>query len=120
MKRQPIKRRTLFRAVLGAAAVAAFTPRWGRAATAVAASSDPVAGSGTAGTWKWVALPNSGGLQVHCVAPAGMTSVRVRWTAEGLVTAEYPAPLTVSAPAGPGAQSVAVGPGYGLTLRRAA
>lgn len=115
-----MKRRTLLRAILGATAVAAFLPRWGRAPTASAASAAPTGGSGTAKTWQWVALPNSGGLQVHCVAPVGVGTVRVRWTAEGLTTAEYPTPLTVAAPAESGVQNVTVGAGYAITVRRSA
>lgn len=98
-----MSRRSLIRAVLAAAHIA-LIPSAAAAATA---------GSSTAATWTWVALPGIG-LQVHCTAPAGRATVPVRWTAEGAVTASFPVALTTT----PGCVTMAAG--YGLTVRRVA
>ncbi len=119
-----MRRRTVLKAILAAAA-ATVAPR---VAVAAAVAVPPPArlaqglaqgGSGTAKVWRWVALPNSGGLQVYCTDANGATGVAVTWTADGVVTAAWPTPLTVRAPAGPGSQAVASGDGYGLAVCRA-
>lgn len=113
-----VKRRTLLAAML--AAVVGTVPLVRAASAHAAPQAIQVAGgAGTAQTWKWVALPDSGGLQVHCTAANSAASVRVSWTADGVVTAAWPTPLTVTAPAGPGVQALTSGGGYGLAVRRA-
>jgi hypothetical protein len=127
------------RAVLGAAfgvAAALITSRWWGTAATVAPAPDltpvsyaaPIGGSGTAKTWQWVALPNSGGLQVHCTAAYTLANAAVSWTADGVVTATFKLSstanlvLTVTAPAEPGASVVTSGgppgKGCGLAVRR--
>lgn len=114
-----MRRRTLLRVILGAAFAATAAGRTAKAApAAVKAPAAPrvAGGSGTAKAWQWVALPNSGGLQVHCTHPVAVT-----WTAQGVVTAAYTVPLTVTAPAvgtPSGVHVNAVGPGYAITVRR--
>lgn len=81
------------------------------------ATAAPTGGSGTAKTGTWVTLPGTG-LQVHATDATGRTtSVPVTWTADGVVTATWTVPLTVTAPSG-GGQSVTMA-GYGLAVRRA-
>lgn len=133
-----MKRRTVLGAVLGIIAAVPLTRYgWGWAAAPVARPAPhftpvsyaaPIGGSGTAKTWQWVALPDSGGLQVYCMAAVTLTSAAVRWTAEGVVTATYVIAgatytLTVAAPTGPGPGTVTTsggppGRGCGLTVRR--
>lgn len=112
-----MRRRTLLRILLGVVVATAplvrAAPAWATRAVQV------VGGSGTAKTWQWVALPNSGGLQVFCTAATAAASVAVSWTVDGVVTAAWPTPLTVTAPARPGVQVVASGGGYGISVRRA-
>lgn len=98
-----MSRRALLRSVF-AGAVAATT-----LGTATAAAA-PTSGSTTVQTWTWTRLPN--GLEVHCTAPDGVTSMAVRWTAGGDVTATCPVTLTATA----GNVTMA---GVGLTVRRA-
>ena len=97
-----MSRRSLLRSVF--AAVAAPL------ALATSAAAAPTSGSTTVQTWTWTRLPN--GLEVHCTAPDGVTTMTVRWTAGGEVTATCPVTLTATA----GAVTMA---GVGLTVRRA-
>ena len=105
-------RRSLFRAILGAA-VAPL-------ALTTAAAAAPVAGSTTARTGTWTDLPGSGGLQVCATDATGRTaSVPVTWTTDGRVTATWALPLTVTAPPAYAQQAVTSAGGYGLAVRRA-
>lgn len=117
-----MRRRTLLRVILAAAVL----PSWvspGRAAAAPprhqVVAGAPIGGSGTAAVWKWVKLPNSGGLQVQVIDASGsLASVAVSWTADGVVTAAWPTPLTVTAPADTGVQAGMSSAGYVLSVRR--
>lgn len=101
-----MNRRSLFRAVLAAAA----------APLTLATSATAAPTSGTVPTGAWVTLPGSG-LQVHATDATGRTtSVPVAWTADGRVTATWPVQLTVTAPAVGQAVTMA---GAGLAVRRA-
>lgn len=119
-----MKRRTLLGGVFATVAAVFTAPaiRACAATPAAPASTVPSGGSGNAALWEWKALPNSGGLQVHCTAANGRTAkVPVSWTADGVVTADYPnRPITVTAPAtADGTTHVASNGPYGLTVRRA-
>lgn len=88
-------------------------------ALATAAQAAPVAGSTTARTGTWTALPGSG-LQVHLTDASGRaTSAVVSWTTDGHVTATWALPLTVTAPDSTAGQRVTMAGGYGLAVRRA-
>lgn len=103
-------RRSLLAGLLAAAVVAVVRP--GRPVAAVSG------GSGTAKQWGWVALPDSGGLQVFVTAQAS-GSRPVSWTADGVVTCGA---LSVTAPPVGSAittQHVSSGAGFGLAVRRA-
>lgn len=101
-----VTRRSLFRAVLAAAA-APLTLTTG-------ASAAPT--SSTIPTGTWVTLPGTN-LQAHATDATGRTtSVPVTWTADGRVTATWPVVLTVAAPATGQAVTMA---GAGLAVRRA-
>ena len=107
-----VSRRTLLRAILGAAAAPI--------ALTTAAAAAPVAGSTTARTGTWTSLPGSGGLQVHATDASGRTvGVPVTWTADGTVTATWALQLTVTAPTAYAQQAVTSAGGYGLAVRRA-
>jgi hypothetical protein len=118
-----MRRRTLLGGALAALAavfVAPVTRACAATPTAEKAAA-PSGGSGNATLWEWKALPNSGGLQIHCTAANGRTAkVPVTWTADGVVTADYPSrPITVTAPAAAdGTTHVASNGPYGLTVRR--
>jgi len=106
-----VTRRSLLRAILGAAAAPI--------ALTTAAAAAPVAGSTTARTGTWTSLPGSGGLQVCATDATGRTtSVPVTWTADGRVTATWALPLTVTAPAAYAQQAVTSAAGYGVAVRR--
>ena len=101
-------RRSLFRAILGAA-VAPL-------ALTTAAAAALVAGSTTARTGTWVTLPGTN-LQAHATDATGRTThVTAAWTADGRVTATWPVQLTVKAPAEGQALTMA---GAALAVRRA-
>lgn len=103
-----IGRRTLLRALLGSAVLAA-TPLPAMLPTPAAAGpADEGGGSLAVKAWKWTALPGTG-LEVHSTAPVAVT-----WVADGTITA----PLRLTPPAVAGIQHVASGPGYGLAVRR--
>lgn len=75
-------------------------------------------GTGTVAQWRWVALPDSGGLQVFVTAQAS-GGRPVSWTADGVVTCGT---LSVTAPpvgSDPNTQHVSSGAGFGLAVRRA-
>lgn len=119
-----MRRRTLLGALLAVAAAFPLVRAGRRAdppAMTPAAYAEPTGGSGTATLGTWVALPNSGGLQVHCTTAVGKPAkVPVRWTFNGpevTVTADYPTPVTVRAVPVRGGQHVSTGPGYALTVR---
>jgi hypothetical protein len=130
-----MERRTLLGAAFGLAALIGIRKLRAPKGAATAAPAPvpvsyaaPIGGSGTAKTWQWVALPNSGGLQVYCTAAYTLGSVAVQWTADGVVGATFKLSssanlvLTVAAPAEPGVTAVASGgppdKGCGLTVRR--
>lgn len=107
-------RRGLLAGLLAAAVVAVVRP--GRPVANAAPRG--VGGSGTARQWAWVALPDSGGLQVFVTAQQS-GALPVSWTAEGVVTCGM---LSVTAPPIGSAittQHVSSGAGFGLAVRRA-
>ncbi len=120
-----MRRRTLLRAGLGIGGTVAFGAAAGVRGCAEAATAPArvAAGEVTVRSWRWVALPDGAGLQVYLMsAVAGApSSCPVTWTASGVVTAAWPVPLTVTAPAAPGPDTVTTsGGGYGFCVRRAA
>ena len=99
-------RRSLFRAVLTAAA----------APIALATSASAAPTSSTIPTGTWVTLPGTG-LEVHATDATGRTThVTTAWTTDGRVTATWPVQLTVTAPATGQAVTMA---GSALAVRRA-
>ena len=99
-------RRSLFRAVLTAAA----------APIALATSASAAPTGGTIPTGTWVTLPGTN-LQAHATDATGRTThVTAAWTADGHVTATWPVQLTVTAPATGQALTMS---GAGLAVRRA-
>ena len=99
-------RRSLFRAVLTAAA----------APIALATSASAAPTGGTIPTGTWVTLPGTN-LQAHATDATGRTThVTAAWTADGRVTATWPVQLTVKAPAEGQALTMA---GAALAVRRA-
>lgn len=100
-----MSRRALLRGLLAVAAAPAFGVLAPRAAAA----------TGTVRTWRWVALPDSGGLQVFVCAPAALTSTPIDWTPAGQVSA--PA-LGLSVVAGPDPVTTMNAASCGLTVRR--
>lgn len=110
-----MRRRSFLAGLLVAAAVAVARP--GRPASA--GPRGVIGGSGSAKQWTWVALPDSGGLQVYVTAQRE-GSLPVSWTAEGVVTCGQ---LTVIAPpvgSRSTTQHIAGGAGFGLAVRRMA
>lgn len=110
-----VKRRTVLGGLF--ALVTAAVTASGRVAAAAAVAppaapraAGPVGGSGNAKTWRWVALPDSGGLQVYVTDARGTGSLPVAWTADGVVTVKG---LTATA------GYLSSGNGYGLNVRRA-